>query len=297
MRDKRRVQKPIVAIEKSENESDALNKALSLLPLNEIFRPGDVVVITPNLVKNEPPQTGTIVGPETLRDLIQKIKLFKPKRIIVACGSGGDPTPVVATVNGIMNVISEEKVEFVDLNYGPYTTLKLNHDKPCETKINTLIDNMDVLVSFTQLKQHQEATVSLSLKNIALSWPPAEIHGFPKMNLGIHENLHGFIAAMCEKIPIDLAIISTDNAMVGTGPSGGKPVKGDIVIAGTDPVATDTIGAEFLGFLPQAVGYLYALGNKMVGATNKDYIDLKGIPLKQAIDMFSKAAYGFGIKI
>ena len=85
-----------------------------------------------------------------------------------------------------------------------------------------MIKQQDVVViSFTQLKVHSEATASMSIKNIALGWPPAEEHGFPKKRLGIQEDLHSFIFAMGEKIPIDLAIISTDKAMIGVGPSGG----------------------------------------------------------------------------
>ncbi len=38
----------------------------------------------------------------------------------------------------------------------------------------------DVIISFTQLKQHEEATVTASIKNIAMGWLPAEIHGYPK---------------------------------------------------------------------------------------------------------------------
>ncbi len=42
-----------------------------------------------------------------------------------------------------------------------------------KTKINNLIEKMDVLISFAQLKQHEEATVTASIKNIALGFPPA----------------------------------------------------------------------------------------------------------------------------
>jgi hypothetical protein len=54
--------------------------------------------------------------------------------------------------------------------------------------------------SYAQLKMHNEATVTASIKNIALGWPPTEEHGHLKKNLGIHNNLHGFIRAMAEKV-------------------------------------------------------------------------------------------------
>ncbi|KXZ39509.1 Uncharacterized conserved protein, DUF362 family [Alkalithermobacter thermoalcaliphilus JW-YL-7 = DSM 7308] len=298
MRNKRRIVEPIVSITKAHNESDSLKEALDLLPMTEIIKPNDTVVITPNWVKSNMPSTGTVVGPSTLRSLIKYIKNFNPSKIYIATGSGGDPTPKVMKDVGYDKVINDENVEFVDLNYGPYVTLDLDHHIITNTKINKILTELDVLISFTQLKQHEEATMSAGIKNIALGWPPAEIHGFPKKNLGIHDDLHGFIVAMAKKIPIDLTIVSTDKAMVGTGPSDGKPVDTNgLIIAGTDPVAVDTIGARLLGFLPQAVQYLYSLYNQNIGEAKPENMKLKGIPLKEAELIFSKSAFNFEIAL
>ncbi|MCT4607362.1 MAG: DUF362 domain-containing protein [Marinisporobacter sp.] len=292
MRKDRRVKKSIISIMKDKKEEDSIVKALELLPINEIIKKEDVVVITPNWVKVKPPYTGTVVGPNTLQTLIKYIKRYHPKRIVIATGSGGDPTPKVLTSVGYDKVIEEENIEFVDLNYGPYIELQLEHDQPKSTRINQLINEVDVLISFTQLKQHEEATMSAGIKNIALAWPPAEIHGFPKKKLGIHQDLHGFIVAMTKKIPIDLAIISVDKAMIGTGPSDGKAVNTPgMIIAGTDPIATDTIGARLLGFLPQGVSYLYQLYREGIGIAEPEKMDLKGISLEEAERAFSKAAF------
>ncbi len=176
----RKIIEPVVAIASGPDEIQNLNTALNLLPLQNLIEAGNTVVITPNFVKSKSPQSGTIVGPNTLRALIRYIKSKNPGRIVIAAGSGGDPTPKVMSDNGIDKVISEEGVEFVDLNYGPYVELLLDDCLLKSTKVNELYEKMDVLISFTQMKMHEEATVSLGIKNIALSWPPAEIHGFPK---------------------------------------------------------------------------------------------------------------------
>ena len=292
MKRERRVAEPIVALMKDEREEQSLVKALRLLPMEKMIKAGDIVVITPNWVKAKPPDTGTVVGPKTLQQLIQFVKGSNPQKIYVATGSGGDPTPKVLETVGYKEIIETEGVEFIDLNYGPYIELDLEHDQPSRTKINQLLDKMDVLISFTQLKHHEEATMSAGIKNIALGWPPAEIHGFPKKSLGIHEDLHGFIKAMAKKIPIDLTIISADKTMIGTGPSDGKAVDTPgLIIAGTDPVATDTVGARLLGFLPQAVQYLYGLYKEGIGEAKPEKMQLKGITLEEAERIFSTAAF------
>ncbi len=298
MRTERKVKESIVAIsEKGGTEGNALLAALSMLPVDRIISANDVVVITPNWVTSELPEQGTVVGPDTLRQLVRFVKGFGPSRTVVATGSGGRPTPEVMKYNGFDRVIQDEGVEFVDLNYGPYVEIELNHAYPSKTKINKLIEELTVLISFSQLKVHSEATASMTIKNIALGWPPAEIHGFPKKNLGIHEDLHGFIYAMAEKIPVDLAILSADKAMVGFGPSGGKPVSAGMVIAGTDPVSVDTVGARLLGYYPQAINYLYRLMKAGVGVADIQKIQLKGLSLEEAITKFTTAAYDHPISM
>ena len=289
----RRVKEPIVGIARSDEEQRSIVDAINLLPIDEVIKAGDMVVITPNWVKAMPPNTATVVGPETLRELIQYVKTKNPKEIVIAVGSGGDDTKKVFEGIGYNQVIQQENVRFVDLNYGPYIDLYLEHPIITQTKMNSLFEEVDVLISFTQLKYHEEATVSAAIKNIALGWPPAEIHGFPKKTLGIHEDLHGFIVAMAKKTPIDLSIISVDKAMIGTGPSDGKAVSTQgLVIASTDPVAADAIGGRLLGFLPQAVQYLYRLYLEKVGEADPKNMDIRGLTLEEAESIFSIAAYG-----
>ncbi len=291
MRD-RKISDPIVSIIRSNTEQASIKEALDLLPVNDMIHQGDRVVITPNWVTARSPETAVTVGPETLRALIRYVKDFQPEKIIVATGSGEDTVKVFHQV-GYSQIIEEEQVTFVDLNYGPYTEIKLEHDIITSTKVNELINQMDVLISFTQLKQHEEATISAAIKNIAMGWPPAEIHGFPKKGLGIHNDLHGFIAAMAKKLPIDLSIISADKTMIGTGPNNGIAVdtKG-LIIASTDPVAADTIGARLLGFLPQAIHYLYSLSESNFGVADLTKMTIKGMTVEEAEKIFSMAAYG-----
>ncbi len=289
----RKVKEPIVGIVQSSNEQLSIKQALDLLPVKDIIKEGMRVVITPNWVNAKGPATGAVVGPDSLQALIRYVKSFRPAKITIATGSGGEDTKSIFHKVGYDRVLSEEAVELVDLNYGPYIELALEHELIKTTKINRLLEEMDVLISFAQLKQHEEATMTATLKNVAMGWPPAEIHGFPKKNTGIHEDLHGFITAILKKIPIDLAVLSADKAMIGTGPSNGVAVDTPgLVIASTDAVACDTIGARLLGFLPQGVHYLYELNKAKIGEADVQKMDIRGMALAEAERSFSLAAYG-----
>ena len=288
----RKIKEPVVAITKAITEGKSLEKALDMLPIDKIITSNDTVVITPNWVNDKKPSSGAVVGPKTLRSLIRYVKSKNPSKIYIATGSGGMETPDVMKSTGYDKIIEEENVEFVDLNYGPYVDLELNHHIIKSTPINKIIEEADVIISFTQLKQHEEATITASIKNIAMGCPPSEIHGQPKKSTGIHEDLHGFIREFAKKVPIDLAIVSCDRAMIGTGPSNGKSVNTPgLIIASTDPVAADAVGARLLGFLPQAVAYLYGLHNDKLGEARVEYMDIKGLTIQEAEHIFSKAAY------
>ena len=293
MRENRKIKEPIVAITKALTEGKSLEKALDLLPIDEIIKKGDKIIITPNWVKDKQAKEGVVVGPKTLQKLIQYIKTKEPSTIYIATGSGGVETTQVMTSVGYDKVIKEEEVEFVDMNYGPFVELELGHQIIRSTPINKVVEEADVIISFTQLKYHEEATVTASIKNIAMGYPPASVHGFPKKETGIHEDLHGFIRSMANKVPIDLAIISLDKAMIGTGPIFGQAVDTPgLIIASTDPVAADSVGARLLGFLPQGVAYLYGLYKDGLGEANPKNMTIKGLDLVEAEKIFSKAAYG-----
>lgn len=288
----RRITAPEVAITRNNDEVLAINEGIGLLQADKMISSHDVVVITPNWVEQKKPESGIVVGTESLRAVIRFTKEKNPARIVVAVGSGQKETSEIMKFSGFDKIIMEEGVEFVDLNHGPFTRILLNHDKPDTTNINKLYEEMTFLISFTQLKYHEEATMSAAIKNIALSWPPADEHGHPKKNLGIHEKLHGFIRAMAENIPIDLSIVSASPAMIGSGPANGTPRHTGIVVSGTDPVATDIVCARLLGFMPQAVNYLYDCIYKGIGEGDINKINIKGITLHDAEKQFSEAAYG-----
>ena len=293
MRHNRKIKEPIIAITKGMTEGHSLEKALDMLPVDKIIKKGDKVIITPNGVKDKKPKDGVVSGPKTLKKLIQYVKQREPSEIYIAFGSGGTDSMKVLQTAGFDKVIEEENVKFVDMNYGPFFDIELGGPILKSTPLNKVIEDADVIISFTQLKYHEEATITASIKNICLGYPPASVHGFPKKNTGIHEDLHGFIRSFAKQVPIDLSIISMDKAMIGTGPIFGKAVDTPgLIIAGTDPVAADCIGARLLGFLPQAVNYLYMLYKDNLGEAEPQKMTIKGLDVKEAEQLFNKCAYG-----
>ncbi len=68
-----------------KNEEESLIDTLDRLPMKDIIKEGDKVVITPNWLKTMSPQYWYyVVGPRTLRTLIEYIKRYNPQSITIA---------------------------------------------------------------------------------------------------------------------------------------------------------------------------------------------------------------------
>lgn len=80
--------------------------------------------------------------------------------------------------------------------------------------------------------------------------------------------------------------------MIATGPLGGHPVETGLVIASTDPLAADVVGAKLLGFGVQAVRHLWEASRLGIGESQEEKINFPAMKLREAIEAFTEAAYG-----
>jgi uncharacterized protein (DUF362 family) len=202
-----------------------------------------------------------------------------------------------------MAVVDEEGARFFDHNRGPFVSVDLDYGRNAEVTgpqqsimVNPRILEYETLIAVNQLKLHETATVTLALKNIAMSFPAADYYGYPRSTQRhknhFFEDMHSFIAAMSKRVKIDLAVTVGHPAMIGTGPLGGHAVETGLVIAGTDALAVDVVGAKLLGFTPQAVRHLWEAARLGVGESDLDRMKFIGMSLSEAIESFTQAAYG-----
>jgi uncharacterized protein (DUF362 family) len=223
--------------------------------------------------------------------------------LVVTGGAGAAETDEVFRIAGLMDVVEQEGAVFFDHNRPPFTEVKLEYKPDADVDgpqksvmVNPRVLEYETLISLAQLKVHQTATVTLSLKNIAMSFPAADHYGHPrykqKSKNHFFADMHSFIAAMAKRFPIHVAIIAGHPAMIATGPIGGHPVETGLVIASTDPVAADVVGAWLLGFGPQAVRHLWEAGRLGLGETDTEKMKFPALSLRKATEAFTQATYG-----
>lgn len=283
------------------NIGHAIDDALGALGLDELIR-DRLVAVKPNDTWATAEDTTGVTQADTFRAVVRYLKRLGPRAIVASGGAGAAETDDVFRIAGLMDVVEEEAIAFVDHNRVPFETVALDygHDREVtgpqrEVVVHRRVLDYEVLVSLAQLKLHETATVTLALKNIAMSLPAADHYGHPRGSAeGRHffDDMHSFIAAMVKRFPIHLAVIVGHPAMIATGPLGGMPIETGLVIASRDPVAADVVGARLLGFKVQGVRHLWEAGRLGLGEANIDAMKFPRLGLDRAIRLFTERAYG-----
>jgi uncharacterized protein (DUF362 family) len=291
-----------ISIAHHDDIAQAIDEALNRLALTPLID-GKLVAVKPNETWASAEDRGGVTQPDTLRAVLRKIKQHHPRELVVTGGAGAAETDEVFRLTGLMAVVEEEGARFFDHNRGPFMPVSLDYGTNPEVSgpqqsvmVNPQVLEYETLVALNQLKLHETATVTLALKNIAMSFPAADYYGHPRSQQRhrqhFFEDMHSFIAAMSKRFPIHLAVTVGHPAMIGTGPLGGHTVETGLVIAGTDALAVDVVGARLLGFTPQAVRHLWEAARLGIGESDLERMTFCGMSMRESIEVFTQAAYG-----
>lgn len=291
-----------VAITQNRDIGRAIAEAMGQFELEPLVR-GKIVAVKPNDTWASKEDRTAVTQPEALRAVLRCLKEFQPGTLVVTGGSGAGETEDIFRIAGLMKVVEEEQAEFFDHNRPPFEELKLDYapgedvqGPQTSVMVNRRVLSYQTLVTLNQLKVHETATVTLSLKNIAMSYPAADYYEHPRGSCKhrhyFFQDMHSFIAAMARRFPAQLAVTVGHPAMIGTGPIGGYTFETGLAIVSTDAVAADVVGAQMLGFTFDAVHHLWEAGKLGLGETDTAKMAFPCLSRKDAFAAFTKAAYG-----
>ncbi len=298
---------PKVAITQNGEIQDAIVQAMGHFDLESLLR-NKVVAIKPNDTWADTDDTTAVTQPDSLRAVLRYIKQFHPKELVVTGGSGAGETDEIFRLAGLMDVVEEEYAEFFDHNRPPFKEVTLeyapNRDvagPQSSVMVNPRVLTYETLITLNQLKVHETATVTLGLKNVAMSFPAADYYGHPRGSYEhghqFFDDMHSFIAAMARRFPAQFAVTVGHPAMVGLGPIGGHTVETGLAMASNDPIAADVVGAMLLGFTVRGVHHLWEAGRLGLGTTDLEQMEFPALNLDQAFAAFTQAAYGRALQL
>ena len=159
--------------------------------------------------------------------------------------------------------------------------------------VHKSLTDIDLLCSVPMMKTHVLATVTLGMKNL-IGLYPGSIYCSVRSCLhdtASERNSPGIaleILDMVKACTPGLVVIDGSTAMEGDGPSSGDLVKTGLIIAGTNPLATDMVAAHIMGFDKSEVPtFTWAVKSGMRPSA-VDEIDIRGEPLSNVQHHFKK---------
>ena len=142
----------------------------------------------------------------------------------------------------------------------------------------------DCRISIGKMKTHDCAGISLTLKNVAVGIAPKTVYGAIKVGLP-HNKMYQVVPDVNSICAAHFSIVDGLWGMDGWGAFHGNPVPSDLIIAGRDPVAVDSVGAMCMGTQPFVYGTIRNC--KEIGIGTYDDIKIVGAKLEDAVILYA----------
>ncbi|MGD0499580.1 MAG: DUF362 domain-containing protein [Bryobacteraceae bacterium] len=210
--------------------------------------------------------------------------------IVIGESSSGD------TMTGFENFkytalpaeFKDQKISLVDFNTeGKYILMPLLdfdlHVVPARLA-QRVFDPDTFIISSAVMKVHNIAVVSLAVKNMVLGAPlhqaPGETTRWSdkrRYHAGIRQSLYNIYLTAQRMQPFwGAAVIDGYEGVEGNFGAGATPVPTRAVVASTDFIAADRVGAEVMGVDPEYLGWMKYCGDVGVGQWDLSKIDVRG---------------------
>ena len=230
-----------LAIVKGEDIQQTLTAALDAIGgIGTFVKPGNIVLLKPNMSFPNPPAWGTTTHPEVIRTVVKLCVSAGAKRVIVTEFPMSRPQACFER-SGLKELISSlPEMSFVELKEeSQFEKVEVASGKEVrEIQIAKLIRKADVFINLPTAKAHTSTGVSFGIKNLmGLFWNRWSFHQ--------EHDLHEAIVDLASTMKPHLTILDAAYALLTNGPQGpGKTAQLNTMIAGRDMVAVDALGCE-----------------------------------------------------
>jgi uncharacterized protein (DUF362 family) len=251
---------------------DAAMEALG--GMGTFVRPGQTVVVKPNVAWDVPPERAANTNPALVR------------RVVEHCGSAGAKAVYVFDytcdhwqrtyrTSGIEAAVKEAGGTMAPGNSeGYFHPVKVAGRSLRDAKEHELVLEADVYINVPILKSHGSAVMTAAMKNLmGTIWDRSYWH---------RNDLHQCIADFAAYRRPTLNVIDAYQVMMRNGPRGVSVqdvVKSEALLVSPDMVTADTASARLMGLDPAAVRYIGLAEAQGAGRANLEGLAIKRIAL------------------
>lgn len=147
--------------------------------------------------------------------------------------------------------------------------------------VHKSLSEIDMLCSVPMMKTHVLARVTLGMKNLIGLYPGS---AYCAVRSCVHNDAMAKnspcvayeVVDMVKACTPGLTVIDGSMSMEGNGPSDGDVIKTDLIIAGTNPLATDMVGAQIMGFNKYEVATIAIAMRSGMKPSSIEEIEIRG---------------------
>ena len=252
----------------------AVRQAVDLLGgMSSFVKPGQRVLLKPNLLSARTPDEGVDTHPELLRAVIRLVKECKGI-IVVGDSPGGFGFHLSGEVyekSGVKKVCIEEEVKLVKFDK---VTIKNN------IPFSNYVLGCDVLISLPKFKTHNLTILTGGVKNLFGTVPGLRKTEYHKE--GAHPlKFASILVDIYSQVKPHLSIMDGVVAMQGDGPAGKDLRNLGIIMASADAVAMDAVMAKMVGLEPFEIHTTFLADSRGIGVGNLRSIEIRGEKLEE----------------
>jgi uncharacterized protein (DUF362 family) len=261
---------PDMAIITGESPAAITRDALAALGgIKRFIARGDKVMIKPNIGWDRTPELAACTNHEVVKTLVELCFEAGAKEVTVMDNTTNQAQRCYAR-SGIAEAAKSAgaKVPFVN----PYKLKKLplHGEWLKDWQVYTDFVEVDKLINAPIAKHHSLSRLSLGMKN----WLGAL--GGPRNQL--HQELDKAMVDLAAFFKPTLTVVDAYRILMRNGPQGGRTSDVRLqktVVATTDPVAADTVGAGFFDLKPEDLAYIPLANKRGLGQINLEKLRLE----------------------
>ena len=255
----------------------AVRKAVDMLGgMGGVVRPGQKVVIKPNMSFAYKPGAATNTNPDVVRELVVLCKEAGAGRVRVLDHPLRREELCIEGVKKACDVFNEDIVDGVTRDRMFKAAAIPGGKEMRETDVMREVLEADVLIAVPVAKAHSATGVSLSMKGMmGLIWDRGIMHW--------RFDLSTSIVDLATLLKPQLVVVDATEALTTNGPSGpGKVVRYDTIIASRDMVAADAQAVNTVKWYGSAMKARQVAHIRLAHERGLGRMDVENLVVRQA---------------
>lgn len=253
-----------LAVRKGEDISRLVQECLEALGgMKQFVRPGERVVVKPNIGWDRTPEFAANTHPEVVRAVVLHCLEAGAAVVRIFDRTCNDPRRCYrqSGIQQALESIGSDRVKLEHMDERAFKELDIAQGRELSRWAFYLPAlQADRLINLPVAKHHSMTTVSLGMKNLM---------GVIGGNRGrLHRNLPEALADINSIVHSDLTLIDATRILLRNGPQGGRledVERRDTLIASADIVAADSYAATLFGYRPEEIPTIVAAAKRGLG--------------------------------